>query len=342
MAGALALAGFLAAPGVRAAGLADPLERPALMSPLSARAVLLDVVRTGSRLVAVGERGIILLSDDEGGHWRQARVPVSVSLTAVAFASPQVGWVVGHDGVILATADGGEHWRLQLDGRQAAAAIASGLDQAAAQRWLREGADKPFLAIRVDAAGTVWAIGAYGMAFRSADRGAHWEYFGNKLANPRGNHLYAIAIRDGNILIAGEQGVLFGSSDAGASFVRIDFPYKGTIFHLVQTPKGVFASGMNGKLFYAADDGRAWQPVSDPTPATLMAGALGPNGRVLWLNQAGQLLSGADGTEPLVPLTAGPLPGAICFVPGAGGSLVAVGFRGAEKLPAADTQRNQK
>ncbi len=339
-ASALALAGFFAAPGANAAGLTDPLERPALVSPLSSRAVLLDVVRAGSRLVAVGERGIVLLSDDEGGAWHQASVPVSVSLTAAAFASPQVGWVVGHGGVILNTEDGGDHWKLQFDGRQAATAISAVVGVAAAQRWLREGADKPFLAVQVDAAGIVWAVGAYGMAFRSEDRGAHWTYFGNRLANPRDNHLYALSIRNANILIAGEQGVLFKSSDAGASFSRVELPYKGTLFDLVQTPKGVFVSGMNGKLFYTADDGSTWQAVDNPLPSTLMEGIAAPDGRTLWLNQGGQFLSGIDGTASLVPSAAAPMAGGVRFIPVGGGSLVAVGFSGARKFPAADTPRN--
>ncbi|MDP2022176.1 MAG: hypothetical protein Q8L16_14910, partial [Hydrogenophaga sp.] len=52
------------------------LSRPALMSPKALGAAMLAVTRAGSRLVAVGERGTVLLSDDHGQHWRQAAVPV--------------------------------------------------------------------------------------------------------------------------------------------------------------------------------------------------------------------------------------------------------------------------
>ncbi|MCX7168911.1 MAG: glycosyl hydrolase, partial [Proteobacteria bacterium] len=38
--------------------------------------VLAAVARAGNRLVAVGERGIVLLSDDNGVTLRQAKVPV--------------------------------------------------------------------------------------------------------------------------------------------------------------------------------------------------------------------------------------------------------------------------
>ena len=44
----------------------------------SAKAVeslLLDVAHAGARLVAVGDRGHILYSDDNGASWAQAKVP---------------------------------------------------------------------------------------------------------------------------------------------------------------------------------------------------------------------------------------------------------------------------
>src|SRR5690606_1104372 len=60
-----------------------------------------------------------ITSDDQGQTWRQAEVPVSVSLTAVHFASSTLGWAVGHDGVVLKTEDGGQVWSKLLDGNKA-------------------------------------------------------------------------------------------------------------------------------------------------------------------------------------------------------------------------------
>lgn len=85
-------------------------------SPTSA--VFMDVVRTGKQIVAVGEMGIILISGDNGETWQQASVPVSVTLTAVHFPTPDMGWAVGHQGVILHSSDGGKTWQKQLDGAQ--------------------------------------------------------------------------------------------------------------------------------------------------------------------------------------------------------------------------------
>ena len=79
----------------------DVLDLPAKASALAQRSPLLDLARAGSRLVAVGQRGHILYSDDEGGRWQQARVPVSSDLNAVTFPTPEQGWAVGGDGVVL-------------------------------------------------------------------------------------------------------------------------------------------------------------------------------------------------------------------------------------------------
>ena len=51
-----------------------------------ASTLLLDVASAGSRLVAVGQRGHIIYSDDQGKTWVQAKVPSRVLLTAVFFA----------------------------------------------------------------------------------------------------------------------------------------------------------------------------------------------------------------------------------------------------------------
>jgi hypothetical protein len=66
-----------------------------------------------------------------GRQWRQASVPVSVTLTAVSFATPQLGWAVGHAGVVLHT---GRRRALAAPARgRAGRAAGAGLAQAAAQ-----------------------------------------------------------------------------------------------------------------------------------------------------------------------------------------------------------------
>src|SRR5258708_650201 len=52
------------------------LNRPALMTTRVRDAFMVAVARAGRRLVAVGEHGIIVWSDNNGISWHQAKVPV--------------------------------------------------------------------------------------------------------------------------------------------------------------------------------------------------------------------------------------------------------------------------
>ena len=98
----------------------EAIDRPALQTVKSAVAMMLSIAVAGDRIVVVGERGYVLLSDDNGKSWRQTPTPTSVTLTSVGFATPTEGWAVGHMGVILHTTDGGSSWSKQLDGIVAA------------------------------------------------------------------------------------------------------------------------------------------------------------------------------------------------------------------------------
>ena len=83
----------------------DVLDTPALKSALAARALINGLANAGERVVAVGQRGHVLTSDDQGKSWQQADVPVGSDLVAVTFATKTHGWAVGHDGVVLASSD---------------------------------------------------------------------------------------------------------------------------------------------------------------------------------------------------------------------------------------------
>ncbi|MFV3371992.1 WD40/YVTN/BNR-like repeat-containing protein [Pseudomonas sp. NY15435] len=329
-----------------ASGTMDVLSQPAVVGPQALKAVLLDVNQAGSRLVAVGERGVVLLSDDGGQQWRQTASPVSSTLTSVQFVDEKNGWAVGHSGVVLHSGDGGESWSLQLDGKQAAAlelqaAQASGDAGrlAAAQRLSADGADKPFLVVNfVDAQHGV-VLGAYGLAMITEDGGKTWRSWMGELPNPRGLHLYAMA-RDGNeFIIVGEQGLLLRSTDGGQKFVPIEGPYEGSYFAAAILPdRRVLVGGLRGKLFSSEDGGSTFQAVDNPVPASLNAIRVVGDHLVL-VNQAGMLLQ-----SKLSPIRLQPIPVSdglplAAATQAADGALVAVGVAGARRLaPSSNTK----
>ncbi|MQG95056.1 YCF48-related protein [Pseudomonas sp. MN1F] len=318
----------------------EVLSQPAVQGTQALHAVLQDVTLAGARLVAVGERGVVLLSDDNGKRWRQATgVPVSVSLTAVQFVDARQGWAVGHAGVVLHSEDAGEHWTLQLDGKRAAAlelqaaeASADPRRVSAAQRLQADGADKPLLALNFADARHGMVVGAYGLALSTQDGGRTWASSMGLLANDRGLHLYALARQGARLYVAGEQGLLLRSPDGGAHFEALQGPYDGSYFAATVLPGGrLLVGGLRGSLFASDDGGDSFQALANPVPASLN-GMRVAGDQLLLANQAGMLLrSGLDAfaAQPL-PVTDGlPLTAATTA---ADGAIIAVGMAGARRL----------
>lgn len=284
----------------------DAIDRPAVMSRQASRAVLLGAAKAGDRLVAVGERGIIVWSDDAGQTWQQAQVPVAVTLTAVRFADAKHGFAIGHGGVVLTTSDSGRSWRRRLDGTQAARIVlqqaqASG-DAAAqreAQRLVHDGADKPLLDLHVFDARRMLAVGAYNLAFYTNDGGASWESWSARLGNPKSLHWYAVRVRADTVLLAGEQGLVLRSDDAGATFRRIATPYHGSFFTAELTGgQDMLLAGMRGNVWRSGDGGANWAQMAASPNASITASTLRADGHVLFTTMGGELLTASTGGSP--------------------------------------------
>ncbi|RJF84190.1 hypothetical protein D3877_06240 [Azospirillum cavernae] len=337
LAGALALGGFAFADAARAAPVAEPLDRPATLVRQPERAAFQAVAAAGGRLVAVGERGVIALSDDKGASWRQAKVPVSVALTAVAFPTPTLGWAVGHYGVVLHSRDGGESWVKQLDGVAAARIVADSLPKDGSShrigQLVEEGPDKPFLDLFFPTAETGFIVGAFGLALRTDDGGKSWSSLTLDLPNPDGLHLYAIRAGADALYIAGEQGLLLRSDDGGRGFNRLSTPYRGSWFTAVVDVSGALVlGGLRGNAFRSTDRGESWQPIDLPAPVSVTA-ASGASGRLLLANQAGQILTARPDGGSIAPLPTPPLPTPTGLLDSGDGGLVVATLRGLWRVP---------
>ncbi|HYD63310.1 MAG TPA: YCF48-related protein [Noviherbaspirillum sp.] len=278
-------------------------ERPAPAVQRAGQAALLHVAVAGKRLVAVGERGLVLLSDDDGRNWTQSPTPVSVTLVKAFFVSPKTGWAVGHSGVVLCTDDGGRSWTTQLDGMRAArlavekytGEIAGARSQglaAAARQMQQDGADKPFFDVLFTDERNGFAVGAYGLIFRTEDGGKRWNPWMEHLDNPNGLHLYGMARIGASLFIAGEQGLLLRSTDGGRRFNSVATPYKGSYFGIVPLPGGgLYLYGLRGNLFYSADEGRAWTRIDSPSQASFSTGLALSGSEAVFANHAGQVFT---------------------------------------------------
>jgi photosystem II stability/assembly factor-like uncharacterized protein len=317
------------------------LERLALPVREPARSVLLAVARAGDRLVACGERGVVVLSDDNGETWRQAAaVPCSVTLTALRFVDARTGWAVGHGGVILHTSDGGKNWQKQVDGETLAASAASSAaasgdatQQRAAQHLQSQGADKPLLDVHFQNKDRGWVVGAYGLCFETRDGGRNWTSLMGRLRNPKDLHLYTIHAEGEALIIAGEQGLLLKSRDAGQAFNPLPSPYAGSWFTLAALGQDrLVAAGLRGNVFVSKDQGDTWTAVAGAPAASITACASGPDTTLYFVNQAGQVMV-RQGDGPIRMLDVPPLAPLAGIVALANGALVTVGMAGAVRLP---------
>ncbi|WP_330834508.1 WD40/YVTN/BNR-like repeat-containing protein [Piscinibacter sp.] len=326
----------------------DLLQRPALQSARAAGSALLAVARAGKRLVSVGERGIIVLSDDDGKTWRQAKVPVSVSLTNVRFVTERLGWAVGHSGVVLHSADAGETWSRQLDGVQAAALVldavrsrvgAAAADESArkelaeAERLVADGPDKPFLDAHFSDEKHGLVVGAYGLAFTTDDGGKHWRSGMSRIPNPKGKHLYRVQASGSQIFIAGEQGAFFRSGDGGNSFAAVATPYAGSYFGVAAgAGGGLLVFGLRGNAYWSGDAGRSWHKVDRGGPAPLIDAVRLADGTLLLIDQAGQALASRDEGRSLRRVSLGIALPTSGLVQAADGALVVCGLRGVRRV----------
>ncbi|MCU7250895.1 WD40/YVTN/BNR-like repeat-containing protein [Pseudomonas koreensis] len=338
---------FLAVPGAYAeTGSLDLLERAAPDNPQASRGVLMDVTRINKMLVAVGERGLVLQSADNGFTWHQSRVPVSVALTGVRFVDERQGWAIGHSGVVLHTADAGVTWQKQLDGRVVAqlevAAAERDQDpgrQRTAKRLLAEGADKPWLDLLFVDSQRGWLIGAYGLFMRTRDGGATWSSAMGDIDNPTGLHLYAIRVIGERMVIAGEQGALFVSGDGGEHFKRIESPYEGSFFGLASDRAGdLVVYGLRGNAWRLGAGEENWQAIDMGNDVTLTADARTNNGDLLLADEAGRISYSRDDGRSFQPLTEAAKGYVSGLTQAADGALVVVGARGVQRIESEEVQ----
>ncbi|MCW8834288.1 MAG: YCF48-related protein [Colwellia sp.] len=271
---------------------------PSVKAPLASKSLLLDITSIGQeKLIAVGERGHILLSTD-GQTWQQASVPVQTTLTSVFFFNEQLGWAVGHDGIILHSQDAGQTWQIQQ---------------------FKPELEKPLLDIVFKSPLEGVAIGAYGMFFRTIDGGQTWqnEFHDEFLLPDDADYLAELKqedeeayldeassilphfnrlVVDGRTLyLVGEIGLIAKSNDFGISWQPFDEIYQGSFFDLARTQKGnLLVVGLRGHVFRSLQNGTPWQQIPTDTTALINDIVLADNNRIFLLANNGTLLESVD------------------------------------------------
>jgi photosystem II stability/assembly factor-like uncharacterized protein len=315
--------------------------RAAEHAPLAAKGLLIAIAAAGKRLVALGDRGVIVISDDRGVSWTQAEyVPSQALLTAVCFLDPQHGLAVGHDEVILTTADAGRTWKRTHYAPQA---------------------QRPLLDVWCGTGGEVIAVGAYSTYLTSIDGGASWHEVkftpaaapaarapagAARAARPGAstaaaeegagggyhlNRIVAAGVR--RLYIAGEAGHLYASDDGGATWRTLVSPYEGSFFGVLPLPgEAVLAFGLRGHLYRSENAGASWQQIETGTTAMLTGAAPFDAGAVAIVGLSGVVLVSRDGGRSFALLQQGDRVGLSAVVAAGDDRLAVVGEDGAKLI----------
>lgn len=280
-------------------------------APLVAQSLLLDVARAGNRLVAVGDRGHVLLSDDEGATWRQIIVPTRAMLTGVSFGDATHGWAVGHDGVILATVDGGSSWTKQDAGGDL---------------------ETVFLDVLFLDGVRGFAVGAYGKFLSTTDAGKTWSP-----SAPSADELHYNQITagpDGTLYLAGESGMLLASRDGGLVWNRLEVPYDGSLYGvLARNDRELFVHGLRGNVYFSADAGDTWTRRETEVPVLIMAGLRLKSGAIVLAGSGGNFHVSRDAGATFAHWQPDDYNGGVsALLEAADGALLAVGEKGVARL----------
>lgn len=269
------LAAFAVSALLSVAGL--PAQAAALDATPTARphvSLMLGIARAGNRLVVVGEWGRILLSDDNGKTWRGVASGTEATLNSVRFIDDKTGFAVGWDATILRSDDAGSTW------------VKGNSDPSA---------DNALFAVTSLQGSGALAVGAYGLAYQSAD-GKSWTVEHNDTLDPDAHMNSIFSPEPGHLVIAGEAGAVYASDDDGKVWRHLDFPYEGSLFGgLAIGPQDWLVYGLRGHVFHTTDAGGHWKQIETNVTQGLLGGTRLKDGRVVLVGNGGvALVSNAD------------------------------------------------
>jgi photosystem II stability/assembly factor-like uncharacterized protein len=275
--------------------------------------LLLDGAVLGSSVVAVGERGTVLVSMDRGASWRRSSTPTRATLTGVSFPAvglPRRGWAVGHEAEILVSVDRGLTWARQYQGTNRT--------------------DSFLDVIALDERRAI-AVGAYGLFVSTDDGGATWS---PRKIRAEDSHLNRISAGPtGKLYLAGESGTLLRSSDKGATWSEIRSGYQGSFYGILPLGEAaLLAHGLRGHVLRSDDDGASWKELPGAAPVLLACAVPVAGKGILLAGQARNLYLSADRGLTLTAAAGAPATGVAEVVDLGNGRVLALGEAGATLL----------
>lgn len=233
---------------------AEPMAPVISAIPLrSDRTIILAAKAQGQRVVAVGERGAVFVSDNGGIDWKSFRTQKATrTLTSVAAFDDKIWIGAGHGGTLLRSEDGAR----------------------SAQLIETDAGKDAFLGLTILGPGSALAYGAFGLMIRSDDTGRTWKRQ-QVIDKEFDRHINRVIVGKDMLLLVGESGTLAKSTDGGLSWTKLNSPYEGSYFGATTTPGGaMLIFGMRGNIYRSTDQGANWQKIVVPTKVPFLGATI--------------------------------------------------------------------
>jgi len=247
----IALPLMLAAFALPAFGLAALAGEMVPFSPLQGtRGVqFFAIAKTSERqAIAVGEAGAVAvitsIGPGEGGLEIEVSSIGHTPLTDVCSWSNGVTLVTGHDGALLRSVDK-TSWQVPE-----------------LVKVHKDTLDGPLFSCWCGSGGDGMAVGAFGRVLRTNDFGATWESIG--LSDDDAYHLYRVYKSGEALVIAGEAGRLYRSTDDGSHWVREQTPYPGSLFGAMRVNDSDLLYGLRGTVVARKRGDLEWSYLQKP------------------------------------------------------------------------------
>ncbi|MEJ2237560.1 MAG: YCF48-related protein [Gemmatimonadales bacterium] len=283
---------------------------------------LYDIRSAGSRILAVGEHGLILESADGGVTWRTRKAPTELALLGADAVEEQSTVVVGQQGVIMRAADGQDNWTsatLEAGPRLFAVAFGrSGFGAAVGEfgallvsrdggltwerpvlEWQRLAAlvQEPHLYdVSITPGGEVLAVGEFGLVLRGQEGGTRWS-----VQRTGTRSLFALhRSHSGDYWGVGQEGLVVRSRNAGESWEVQPFDTAETLIDIGTDANGIDLILGEHRVYYRADTHGAWRALQDGIASRrYYALEVGKDGSV-YLAGAGAILQRMQISDPKV------------------------------------------
>lgn len=201
-----------------------------------------------TRIVAVGEKGLIASTTDGGLNWNLDSNPAfsAISFNAVVFESATTGYIAGNNGTLLKTENGGVTW------------TPKGIS----------GTTNHLTSVSFVNKTTGWAAGYNGTLIKTSDGGKNW------IPQPSGlssNTIHSVFFTDSLTgWCTANEGTILNTTNGGNSWTPQNSGTTTYLYSVRFTDKNNgWVAGWNGTILHTSDGGQTWVPQLSGTNAFL-------------------------------------------------------------------------